>query len=149
MRLKTKNITGRLLALALVCGLANCAYLPDSKKIRQQQPPLNGSALTVVDGQRLLTEQQAEQVLRPVLAKAQDTGQLRQLLKLEELVSGNPLVIDNNIQLLIDGEEAYAAIFEEIEKAQEHIHIISYIFADDEVGQRLAQLLKDKVAQGV
>ena len=42
-----------------------------------------------------------------------------------------------------------AAVIEEIEKARDHIHILYYIFCDDETGARLQQALIRKAKEGV
>ncbi|HVK98756.1 MAG TPA: cardiolipin synthase [Dongiaceae bacterium] len=59
-------------------------------------------------------------------------------------------VIDHNeARLLIDGPQSYKAMFDAMEKAQDHINLEVYIFEDDEIGHRLQQTLLRKQRQGV
>ena len=47
-----------------------------------------------------------------------------------------------------DGASKMTALLEEIEKARDHIHILYYIFCDDETGARLQQALIRKAKEG-
>lgn len=55
----------------------------------------------------------------------------------------------NKIDILKDGEEKFTALFAEIEKATDHIHIQYYIYNPDELGLKLRDLLIDKAKEGV
>jgi cardiolipin synthase len=55
----------------------------------------------------------------------------------------------NDARLLVDGPATHEAMRAAIERARDHVDLESYIVDDSEVGQRLARLLKKKVAQGV
>jgi cardiolipin synthase len=55
----------------------------------------------------------------------------------------------NKVTLLADGSATYAAMFAAMEKAKDHINIESYIIEDDETGQKFADLLLQKQAEGV
>lgn len=55
----------------------------------------------------------------------------------------------NKITFYSDGESKFAALFEEIRKARHHIHIQYYIYMDDDIGCKLADLLAEKVKEGV
>jgi cardiolipin synthase len=55
----------------------------------------------------------------------------------------------NKVKLLINGEEKFAAVFKAIESAQSFIHLEYYIFDDDEIGNKIINLLKIKAEQGV
>ncbi|NDV69738.1 cardiolipin synthase [Dysgonomonas sp. 25] len=55
----------------------------------------------------------------------------------------------NKITFYSDGVSKFDALFEEIRKAEHHIHIQYYIFMDDDMGHRLANLLLEKAKQGV
>jgi len=56
---------------------------------------------------------------------------------------------NNYVRLLQSGEEIFQAIFESIRDAQHIICIEFYIFKNDDTGKKLAELLKEKVKQGV
>lgn len=61
----------------------------------------------------------------------------------------SPLTDDNEIRLLINGEEKFPAVFEAIKKARHHIHLEYYIFDADHIGTQLIDLLIQKAAEGV
>jgi cardiolipin synthase len=58
-------------------------------------------------------------------------------------------MIGNKVDLLIDGPSTYAAMLSAIETAKDHINMETYVFEDDEVGQRFAALLIAKQQNGV
>jgi cardiolipin synthase len=60
-----------------------------------------------------------------------------------------PLTRGNDARLLVDGPATHRAMFEAMAAARDHIHLQSYIVEADEVGERLAELLARKRAQGV
>ncbi len=60
-----------------------------------------------------------------------------------------PFTKGNSAELLIDGEATFASIFKGIESAKKYVLVQFYIARNDELGTRLADLLKKKVAEGV
>ncbi|WP_280156230.1 phospholipase D-like domain-containing protein [Piscinibacter sp. XHJ-5] len=59
------------------------------------------------------------------------------------------LVAGNRFELLIDGPATYAAMFDAIAAAREHIHLESYIVEAEGPGAELAQRLLAKAREGV
>lgn len=57
--------------------------------------------------------------------------------------------LKNSIKLLINGEEKFPVLFEELIKAKKSIHIEYYIFNDDNIGTKLIELLCKKSIEGV
>lgn len=55
----------------------------------------------------------------------------------------------NSIQLLIDGDETFSSMLSEIEKAKKYIILQTYIFRDDEIGNKFADLLIRKATEGL
>lgn len=55
----------------------------------------------------------------------------------------------NDVRLLVDGGQAYAAMMEAIVDAQETINLETYIFASDETGWRFARALAQSAQRGV
>lgn len=55
----------------------------------------------------------------------------------------------NRAELLVDGDEFYTALFEQIESARSSINLQTYIFAIDRTGKRLRDLLIRKAGDGV
>ena len=57
---------------------------------------------------------------------------------------------NNNIAtVLINGETKFPDLFESLKQAKHHIHIEYYIYENDTIGNQLAQILIDKVKEGV
>lgn len=57
---------------------------------------------------------------------------------------------DNNVELLINGQEKFPRLFEEIEKAEHSINVMYFIFkTKDKIGQQFLDLLVKKAKQGV
>lgn len=77
------------------------------------------------------------------------TDILERQIALVESISGAPLVAGNKVTLLIDGPATYAAMFKAIQNAKDHINLETYIFEDDEVGRKFADLLLQKQSEGV
>jgi len=63
--------------------------------------------------------------------------------------SYHPLLEGNSIELLDNAVDAIDEMLDEIGKAVHHIHISTYILADDEIGNRLMNLLVERANQGV
>lgn len=79
---------------------------------------------------------------------AQDSDNDPRLVALPQLAS-LPFTGGNSARLLIDGNAAFADIFEQIRQAKEYILLEFYIVRDDEIGRELAELLLSKAAEGL
>ena len=56
---------------------------------------------------------------------------------------------DNDTEIYATGAEWIEALIRELRQAKDHIHLQSYIFADDEVGQQVRDVLVEKAREGV
>ncbi|SIS80873.1 cardiolipin synthase [Salimicrobium salexigens] len=56
---------------------------------------------------------------------------------------------DNKLDLYTDGEEKFQALMQDIEKAQDHVHLLYYILRHDNLGRRLGTVLRKKAEEGV
>ena len=67
------------------------------------------------------------------------------------LVAGlaEPLVTGNRVDLLQDGPDTYAAMFEAIASARDHVNLESYILEADGPGEEFARRLIEKARSGV
>jgi len=81
---------------------------------------------------------------RVVLQEAQ-----RDLMQLAARVSDSMVTCDNEVEVYHDAERAFLSLALAIESAQSHVHMEYYIFADDETGQGMRDLLVRKVREGV
>ncbi len=70
-------------------------------------------------------------------------------LEVFEKLAHMPFLAHNQSQLLINGKETFAAIFEGIEAAREYILVQFYIVKNDELGKKLQQALISKAKQGI
>lgn len=66
-----------------------------------------------------------------------------------ERIAQMPFTRGNRCQLLIDGEQTFAALFAAIDRAEHYILLEYYIVRDDDIGRQLAERLLAKVRQGV
>ncbi len=69
--------------------------------------------------------------------------------ELIERLTDAPLYRDNDAELLLDGPQTHAAMLDAIAAAEHHVHLETYIFADDEVGAEFAAALAAKAREGV
>lgn len=56
---------------------------------------------------------------------------------------------NNSAKLLINGEEKFDLLLEDLKNAVHHIHIEYYIFDEDNIGSQVLEILVDKAKQGV
>jgi cardiolipin synthase A/B len=59
------------------------------------------------------------------------------------------LTINNNIEVLIDGDQTFPAMMESIRRAQRYIHMQFYRFDFDDLGREFISVLMDKASSGV
>jgi cardiolipin synthase len=64
-------------------------------------------------------------------------------------VAGAPLIVGNQVELLIDARANFDAWLEAIGGARESILFENYLFSDDEVGRALREALVERAAAGV
>ena len=137
------------LAFGLACAalaLAGCGSLPTIAPdlAREARPPVQ------LEGARgPLSAAQSQAVLERLKRGGKDTDLLERHLALEEAIVGSPLTTGNEVRLLQDGPATYQAMVAAIAAAEDHINMETYILDDDEVGERFAQALLAKQAQGV
>lgn len=59
------------------------------------------------------------------------------------------LTLQNNIQILNNGEEKFPLLIEDLKNAKTHIHLEYYIFIDDELGNQIIDILIAKAIEGI
>jgi cardiolipin synthase len=126
-------------------SLAACAALPDVSYLRTslqaQETP------TVTTGQGNLPANRAESLLAQRLRHT--TTDIKALAALEEAATGTPLLAGNKVTLLFDGPQTMRAMMAAISNARDHINLETYIFDQDELGLKFADLLIAKQRAGV
>ena len=93
------------------------------------------------------TAQQSAEKIREVQAEGR-AGLIKHHLDMLGSL-GEFTTSDNQVKLLVDGPATFAAMFADFERAQKSIQMESYIFEDEALGQRVAEVLKRKAAAGV
>jgi cardiolipin synthase len=84
------------------------------------------------------------------LATTGDTALLDYHLAAMRDLGGPPLLTGNAVELLVDGPQAYRAMFAAIESAREYILVESFIFEEAVEGDRkLSELLRRATGRGV
>lgn len=81
--------------------------------------------------------------------KTPDLGDKGPIAKLADGLGYMPAVSGNSVELIDIYEEVIARLEQDIDGARRFVHILVYIFADDHVGQRIAQALGRAVKRGV
>lgn len=61
----------------------------------------------------------------------------------------SPLAGNNEVELLLNGENKFPEVLEALRNAKRHIHIEYYIFEDGEIGEQIKNILLQKVQEGV
>lgn len=64
-------------------------------------------------------------------------------------VSGADLTIRNRVDVLIDGDETFGSIKNELRNASRFIHMQYYIIKDDEIGREIRDLLIEAASRGI
>lgn len=90
-----------------------------------------------------------EQVLDERLDDRHETERVRAMVDAFRERADAPLVAGNRVTLLVDGPQTLGAIRRAIENARHHIHIETYIFAEDRIGHDLRDLLIRRRQQGL
>jgi cardiolipin synthase len=134
--------------LGLIQLVSGCASLPNREEVLGESA--SGTDRPEVKGLKgRLTAQKSEHMLDRAAGDVEEEEQLKRLVQAEQGITPQPLVAGNRVTLLVDGPETYKAMFEAIEKAKYQIHLETFILADDETGQRLADMLLERRAAGV
>ena len=133
--------------LISLLSLAGCASLPKQEHIHQRVGTSKAPKIIGPRGQ--LSPERSEAIMERLKRQAGPTDILDRHMALIESISGSPLVAGNKATLLIDGPATYAAMLEAIQGATDHINLETYIFEDDDVGRRFADLLLQKQSEGV
>ena len=142
----TQRLRGALfLVVAMLLGA--CATVPslDREMLRTGRAPT-----VVLEGAHgPLSHAQSEKILADLKKRSPETSIFDSHVAVEEALAGNTLSVGNRAVLLENGQATYASMLQAIRGARNHIHLESYIFEGDEVGQEFAQALAERRRAGV
>ena len=145
--LRTLRMRGGMVVAALaVASCVGCSSLPRIVPDLASRP---GAPVQLEGARGPLSAAQSKAILAALASRSPNTDIFERHLALEEAIVGSPLTTGNQVLLLQDGPATYQAMFAAIAAAQDHINMETYILDDDEVGQRFAQALMAKQAEGV
>jgi cardiolipin synthase len=74
---------------------------------------------------------------------------LHQIARISDSVSRYPLLSDNYIEILYNGEDAYPSMLYYMKQAKESIYLQTYIFEKGEIGKKFVRILKHAIDRGV
>ncbi|CAN5833440.1 phospholipase D-like domain-containing protein [soil metagenome] len=132
-----------------LCGVAilttACAALPDVSHLNESLA--SPASPTVTNAQGTLSVNKSKSLLAKRWRNSH--SDITALAALEEAATGSPLIAGNKVSLLYDGPQTMAAMIAAITAAKDHINLETYIFDQDEVGLRFANLLMERQRAGV
>lgn len=73
----------------------------------------------------------------------------KDLLRLQQILGNSYYTQDNEIQVIIDGNEMFKTLLQDIKAAKKTISIVYFIIKPDEIGKRFLKALSEKAAEGV
>lgn len=138
----------RLLSIALlspliVAACATPASLRTTEETHRRQPVVTeGGPVSEAASDRLIAD----------VAGADSGREKAQLKVLSDHIRASlsqPLVAGNRATVLVDGPATFVAIDKAIAQARHHVHVETYIFADDDFGRKFSKQLIEKRKQGV
>jgi len=87
-----------------------------------------------------------EKLLKTGGDELQHFKRLSQLLLTDSV---SPLTDKNEVKVLLNGEEKFPEVLKALAEAKHHIHILYYIFEDDNIGNAIKDMLIRKAREGV
>ncbi len=99
-------------------------------------------------------EKAADTYIEKVASEALNTNneavnQFKTLATLAGSEFSDQISVGNNIDVLIDGENAFPVIIEALKNAKQTIHLEYYIIRDDHIGNQIKDILIEKAKEGV
>lgn len=140
-------LSSSLVYCILVCLYSGCATLPDVSRIIDEAPAAATPEIASSKGR--LPPGKSKAIMARLKDSVAPTDLLERHSAVVESVSESPLTKGNKITLLTDGPGTCAAMFKALETARDHINLESYIFENDETGQKFADRLLKKQEEGV
>src|SRR5512143_55643 len=128
------------LSVSVLSLNGGCATLPNVSEMIAESPP-NGKPRQISSARGLLSPEKSRVIMERLKQSVDPTDILQRYTVVIESVTETPLSKGNKVTLLIDGPATYAAMFEAIRNAKNHINLETFILEDDEVGRKFTDLL--------
>lgn len=110
----------------------------------------SGTPIAVNGARGPLSQRETKALLKRLAAQTPDAGALERHLSVEQLVAGSPLSTGNEVTILRDGPDTFAAIFAAIHAARRYLYLEYYIFEEvQHDGEQLSDLLLARAREGV
>jgi cardiolipin synthase A/B len=141
------RLTWQALPALLLCTMMSaCATLPDVRRLSDRLEPNAVPVVTRADGTVLPLRS-----TRELLAKRWSKSglDLKAQAALEEAATGVPLIAGNKVTLLFDGPQTMSEMLKAIAAAKNHINLETYIFDQDVLGMKFADMLIERQKAGV
>jgi cardiolipin synthase len=113
------------------------------------EAPTGQKPRQIVSSKGLLPPRKSRAIMDRLKGSVEPTDILEHHVAVVESVTESPLTKGNKVTLLADGTATYAAMFEAIRNAEDHINLESYIIEEDEAGRKFSDVLLQKQAAGV
>jgi cardiolipin synthase len=136
------------LSISILSLINGCATLPRvSEKI--DAAPVAGESRQIVSAKGLLSPEKSKAIMERLKQSVNQTDIVERYTAVIESVTESPVTKGNKVTLLLDGAATYAAMFEAIRSAKDHINLETFIIEDDEIGKKFTDLLLKKQAEGI
>ena len=143
-----KSFLWYFLSVSVLSFGSGCATLPNVSDMIAEAPT-TGKPRQIVSTKGLLSPEKSKVIMERLKRSVDPTDILERYTVVIESVTESPLTKGNKVTLLIDGPATYAAMFEAIRNAKDHINLETFIIEDDEIGRKFTDLLLRKQAEGV
>jgi Phosphatidylserine/phosphatidylglycerophosphate/cardiolipin synthases and related enzymes len=133
--------TSWILLLLLVPLLGICIYYLFGQDARQ---------IRIISNKKYKLLQNRASAQPAILPNdTEEKGEYKTLVQLFHTQNKAPLLQGSIISIYTTGEDKFKDFEKDLETAQHHIHLQYYIFADDEIGNRIQSILIRKAQEGV
>lgn len=138
-----------LLLLNLLPGVGFIIYFFLGKKISREQifdikAQENIGMPELVEAQKALLAEDED-----LLSASQSNENTNEMASLFLESSESILTKGNKVSIFVDGKEKFKQLIRDIYKAEHHVHMIYYIFHNDQIGKLVLKALEDRAAAGV
>ena len=96
-----------------------------------------------------LEEINEEKIAETYDLEVPDLPEQRDMMEMTKRMGCRPPTCGNAVRLLVNADEKYPALMEAIEEAEDHVHLLYYIYEGDKTGKMFRDLLVKKAREGV